>query len=362
MITNLKSQTEFSGFYIVYYGSTNIEAEGTRGASHLLEHLLCKQFTDLRNDLQRNGVDWNATTSNNHVRFYFTGLEESLSKFRDKLVDRITNFTVTKKDFEIERKIVLEEYGNTFASKNTRHFYNFLRTNLDHFAPIGSKEDLESMKWMDMIKFWENNYQQPGKIINVSKRFKWEDDSISFSKKETIKDWKIAKYSNKLEERKEEDKQSSIIMMTKLFDEDISTLKLFSKLLSSGLESPLYKIAREKHGLCYSIDSDVIQFAKKAAIMIDTETAKKNEKKLIQVIRDTLEEAEKHIDKKRFQIIRENLMTQKKKQQINRYLHVDDEINGKENSILYNIESTKIDRVIKLIKEINGQELIISGN
>ncbi len=150
--------------------------------------------------------------------------------------------------------------------------------------------------------------------------------------------------------------------MTKLFDEDISTLKLFSKLLSSGLESPLYKIAREKHGLCYSIDSDVIQFAKKAAIMIDTETAKKNEKKLIQVIRETLEKAESHIDKKRFQIIRENLMTQKKKQQINRYLHVDDEINGKENSILYNIESTKIDRVIKLIKEINGQELIISGN
>jgi predicted Zn-dependent peptidase len=150
--------------------------------------------------------------------------------------------------------------------------------------------------------------------------------------------------------------------MTKLFDEDISTLKLFSKLLSSGLESPLYKIAREKYGLCYSIDSDVIQFDNKAAIMIDTETTKKNEKKLIQVIEETIKKAEKHIDKNRFQIIKENLITQKKKQQINRYLHVDDEINGEARSILYNIENTRIDKIIKLIKEINGNDWIISSN
>ena len=50
MIINLKSQTELSGFYIVYYGSTLLEDRGIFGISHLMEHLMCRNFQHLRDD------------------------------------------------------------------------------------------------------------------------------------------------------------------------------------------------------------------------------------------------------------------------------------------------------------------------
>ena len=80
MIINLKSQTDLAGFYIVYDGSTNLEKSGWYGISHVMEHLLCKNFEHLREDFEREGIDWNAYTSNNEIVFYFTGLEEYLSK------------------------------------------------------------------------------------------------------------------------------------------------------------------------------------------------------------------------------------------------------------------------------------------
>ncbi len=36
MIINLKSQTDLSGFYVVYEGSTNLEKSGWYGISHLM--------------------------------------------------------------------------------------------------------------------------------------------------------------------------------------------------------------------------------------------------------------------------------------------------------------------------------------
>ena len=44
MIINLKSQTDLSGFYVVYEGSTNLEKSGWFGISHLMEHLILCQF------------------------------------------------------------------------------------------------------------------------------------------------------------------------------------------------------------------------------------------------------------------------------------------------------------------------------
>jgi len=43
-IINLKSETDLSGFYIVYKGSVQNENVGSRGLSHLMEHLVYKSI------------------------------------------------------------------------------------------------------------------------------------------------------------------------------------------------------------------------------------------------------------------------------------------------------------------------------
>ena len=69
MIINLKSETELSGFYVVYEGSTNLEKKGWFGISHLMEHLMCKNFDHLQEDFAKDGIDWNAYTSSNEIVF-----------------------------------------------------------------------------------------------------------------------------------------------------------------------------------------------------------------------------------------------------------------------------------------------------
>ena len=53
MIINLKSQTNLSGLYVVYEGSTNLEKKGNYGISHLMEHLMCKTFFHMIQDFDR---------------------------------------------------------------------------------------------------------------------------------------------------------------------------------------------------------------------------------------------------------------------------------------------------------------------
>ena len=151
MIINLKSQTDLSGFYIVYEGSTNLEKPGWYGLSHLMEHLVCRNFDHLQDDFERDGIDWNAFTDSNNIVFYWTGLEEKLDKYRDKLVELMSGFNVTKEEFENERNIVLEEYMDSFNEQTDSHSMNLSRKLFNDYDPIGLKRDLEELKFMDCL-------------------------------------------------------------------------------------------------------------------------------------------------------------------------------------------------------------------
>ena len=142
MIINLKSQTELSGFYVVYEGSTNLEKPGWYGISHLMEHLMCKNFDHLQEDFDKDGIDWNAYTSGNEIVFYLTGLEEKVNKWKGEFMDLLGQFNVTKEDFENERKIVLEEYMDSFNSQTEVHMLNLSRKLFNDYDPIGLREDL----------------------------------------------------------------------------------------------------------------------------------------------------------------------------------------------------------------------------
>ena len=118
MIINLPSQTDLSGFYLVYEGSTNLEKPGNFGISHLCEHLLCKSFDHLQEDFDREGVSWNAYTSNNEICFHMSGLDENINKWKYKFIDLLSEFSITKEQFENERKIVIQEYEESFGGQS----------------------------------------------------------------------------------------------------------------------------------------------------------------------------------------------------------------------------------------------------
>ena len=56
-----------------------------------------------------------------------------------------------------------------FNQQTECHMLNLSRKLFRDFDPIGLKEDLQNMKFLDIINFWELQYSKPTKIINVSK-------------------------------------------------------------------------------------------------------------------------------------------------------------------------------------------------
>jgi predicted Zn-dependent peptidase len=360
MFINLKSQTEMSGFYVVFDGSTNLETEGTRGISHLIEHLICRSFKDMRNDFLRDGIDWNATTSVNNVVFYFTGLESSLKKYRGKLLDRIYGFDIEKKDFETERAIVLKEYGDTFASQGARHMLNTYRRHLNSYLPIGSRKDLESLRWIDLLNTYEKNFMKPSKVISVSKSGKFKSSSIEFSDQPVMLSYAMADYQVDLEPTDKKSRKASVIMLSKLQTEDLDKVQALAMVLGKSLDSPLYHEVREKRQLCYSIDADVDRFNNQAILKIRTTTDAGQEDKVVKTIQGILRNPSKYITPDRVTLIKGSLESQQVKEEINRYRSVSKHFNPEGFDIYRDLKGITRKRMLETCDKVLGSGVLVS--
>jgi predicted Zn-dependent peptidase len=348
MIINLKSPTDFSGFYIVYDGSTNIEKPGWYGISHLMEHLMCKLFEDLRDDFDRDGVDWNAYTSSNEIVFHFTGLEESLAKYRNIILEKMSQFSITKKQFENEKQIILEEYGDVFNDQTNAHILNLSRKLFDDYDAIGLRSDLENLKFMDCIKFFELQYMNPTKIINVSNKYKFKDDTITFSDLTIDKQLKFGNYETTLELTNEFKDKSSLALLSPVVDDDFPYVKIINQMLGGGLQSPLYVEIREKKGLVYYVNCYFSRVNKSGLTTIMTQTSNKNADQVIDIIKSVVKNPGKYLTKERFETVKSSHIIQKKKDKINRYLNVRKWIDPIEFSVSEIIE----DITFKQIKDV----------
>ena len=319
MIINLKSENELSGFYIVYEGSTNLENKGNFGISHLMEHLFCKNFDHLLDDFDRDGISWNAYTDTNLINFYFTGLESKLSKYREKIIELISNFNVTKEQFEIERNIVLSEYEDVFNDQSQSHYLNLYRKLFNDYDPIGLREDLEKLTFIDCLNFYEKQYMNPSKVINVSKNFKFKSNDIDFINRDIVKNLNYGKHDVPLELGNQFKDKTSVILLSPVVNENWNYVNFINAMLSMGLKSPLYSEIREKLGLVYFIHCYQSRMNKDGLVNISTLTNNRNVNQLLDGIKKVLKNKDKIFTKERFNIVKDYYSIRKQKEEILRY-------------------------------------------
>ena len=326
-IINLPSVTDLSGFYVIYKGSTNIEKKGTYGISHLMEHLVAKAFDPYQDELDRLGLDMNAYTSSNEIVFYLQGLDESLSRWRSKFVEKLENFDITKKEFENERNIVLQEYMDSFNDQQSNHWLNLNRKYFNHHNAIGSKEDLESLTYLDCLNFFEEQYLNPSSIINVSKNIEFGMD-MKFNNTVIDKEYKYLN-DNKfiLQKDNEYNNKVSLIMSSDIIKQDFNKIKFVNSMLSSGLQSPFYDEIREKRGLVYFIGMSLGRFNEQGVNSIFTMTTSDNIDKIIEIISTIFNDIDQFLTKKRFNVVKDSIANQLKKNEINRYQHINTWVN-----------------------------------
>ena len=345
MIINLKSQTDLSGFYVVYEGSTNLEKSGWFGISHLMEHLMCKNFDHLQEDFDKDGIDWNAYTSSNEIVFYLTGLDEKVNKWKGEFMDLLGQFNVTKEQFENERKIVLEEYMDAFNDQTDCHMLNLSRKLFSDFDPIGLKKDLEKLKFMDCLNFFELQYSKPSKIINVSKNKEYKNATLSFAERTIVKNISFGNNDVPLELNNEFKDKTSIVILSPVIDEDFAYVNFINTMLSYGLKSPLYQEIREKRGLVYYVNCYQSRVNNQSLNTISTQTSNRNYKDCIASIKEVISNPDKYLTKERFNIAKDLYTVKKQKDEILRYKNVNQYINPEGWSIYDILDTVNLKKI-----------------
>ena len=255
--TFIKSDIGMSFFGMSYKMGGIYEKVGQRGCSHLMEHLMCKTFDNMLPQLKRLGVDYNASTSDDRIIFYCSGLEEELVSVLPEWVNRIRSAEPlwTEEQFNQERNTVLQEYGDSFNSQMGGVYQNLLRKHYAYCGAIGLKEDIESFTYADSIAF-SKKFLFPDHTAFVGSStpliigdFPTFDQVVHESK------FAIGGYALSLEIVPKEDKTIvgllGINSLQTINPSHWSALNLVISCLTDGLESPLYQEIRDKRGLSY---------------------------------------------------------------------------------------------------------------
>jgi len=351
MIINLKSDTDLSGFYVIYEGSTNLEKSGIYGIAHLMEHLVCKAFDHLQDEFEIDGIDWNAYTSDNEVVFYITGLDEKVNKWKHTFIELLGTFNITKEQFENERNIVLEEYADSFNNQTETHMLNLSRKLFGHYCPIGLRKDLESLTYLDCLNFFESQYSKPTKIINVSKKNNYKNNLIDFADKKITKKYKFGEHKTDLELGNSFKDKSSLVLLSPLIKEDFAYVHFINSMLSMGLNSPLYQEVREKKGLVYFIYCYLSRMNDVGVVNISTLTSNKNADTVVDILEEVLSNPNKYMTEERFKLVRESYKVRYKKAKINRYSNVNKWIEPDGWHVSDILSDITYDKVMKVYKK-----------
>lgn len=348
MIINLKSQNDLSSFYIIWEGSTNLEKKGWYGIAHLCEHLQTKMIDHLQEDFDRDGIEWNLWTSSNEICMYIQGLDEKVNKWKHIIMDLMFEFKITKEDFENERKIVLEEYMDAMNGQTEVHQINLERKLFNDYGPIGLREDLEKLKFMDIINFWELQYAKPTKIINVSKGKPYKNNEIDFAERTIVKNISFGDHKVPFELGNEFKDKSSLVMLSPVIDEDFAYVHFINAMLSLGLKSPLYQEIREKRGLVYYVHCYQSRMNQQGLNTIATQTSNKNLSACIDAIKEVLENPKKYLTKERFDLVKDYYKVRMQKDEILRYKNVNQFINPEGWSVYDIIDTVEFKKVRKV--------------
>lgn len=317
MIINKTSPTDLSGFYIVYKGSVLNENPSNYGISHLMEHLMCKQFQKLYNEFDRYSINWNAYTSGNEVVFHMKGLDEYLYKYRHELLNSLLKFKLSKNGFKKELSVVIQEYKDTFQDQFTASYYNLLRKLYKNYGPIGKLQALENLKYEDVMAYWEKYLSKPSTIINISKNSKFEGyDNFN----PTRPDVYVGDENDELIYEKVIDFNKVCVAGYIEVNKDMAYIDFVMDMLGKSLESPFMKEIREKKGLTYGVHNYVADISDTQGLVTTSLiTTDENVDEVLKIYKKILSDPGKYLTVDRFQLIKDYYTVKKKMDEINAY-------------------------------------------
>lgn len=262
-------------------GSRN-ETEGSRGASHYLEHLLFKGTArrtaqEIARVFDAAGGEANAATGKEHTCYYARIIDQDVPAALDAICDMITAPTLDEVEFERERGVILEEIAMHLDDPGDLVFENFAHTLFpDHSLghPIaGTAAEIQEISHGAVTNYYRENYlpselviaaaggvdhdeicRQVVEVLTVSG---WQATS-SAPARSRASDAEIAAPSARTHTQYRPGEQANLIIGSRgltATDERRYALSILHAIYGGGMSSRLFQRIREEHGLAYSVHS-----------------------------------------------------------------------------------------------------------
>lgn len=312
-IINIKSNNNLSSLWIVYNGSSSVEYPGFRGYSHICEHLICENFNDMFDDLQKDFIEWNAYTSPDQIVFHFKGFDDKLCEYKDDILKRIANIDFSDDIIEKEKNIIIQEYYDSTDSPLGNIIMNVHRKLFNDYLPIGSIEDIKSCTKSKIDEWAKVMFENPSTIVIVSKNVetnfeKRYDIDFDLSDRNTTSNIDFINI-------KETDDLYPIVFITNKIKNYHNISSFICDYLSDGLNSPIYKIFRYDNNLCYNIQISRTCYNDDYYLLFSMTTNKNNIDTVKEKFGFFISNINDFLTEKRFNILKSNkILSDRKKE------------------------------------------------
>jgi predicted Zn-dependent peptidase len=299
---------------VEYARGGSFETPGTRGISHLMEHLMCKTFDTRREYLKSLGVDYNAYTDNNQVVFWWSGLDTSIREVSQEMFECLTKQKTlwTEEAFNNEKKTVLQEYGDTFNDQYEGFFENLMRKHYGYCDPIGYREDIEKFSYADSLEYAATHFLCPRLLCEVGESFV---GNVETSAYQMVPQFRLQYMENsglELETVPREDKTFVGLMGKPIPVDKAAKIDFIISCITGGLESPLYLEIREKRGLSYFSSGFTNKVGDSMVPFFCASTGNERANELAKVYEDFFSQsAVDYFTEERFNACHKNLMIKK---------------------------------------------------
>lgn len=155
-------------------GSRNEHPEKT-GMAHLFEHLMfsnCGRDVDFDGLMQSAGGDSNAFTTQDTTQYYNVAPASQLELMLQLEARRLDSFKILKKDFKVQQRVVVEEFGEHYLNNPYGLFSHLLMPMAYKIHPyqwpvIGKSQEQISMLNLEDANFFFEQYYSPSNSILV---------------------------------------------------------------------------------------------------------------------------------------------------------------------------------------------------
>lgn len=298
------------------------------GLAHFVEHILFRRNRDFTNsqlarEFEKTGTIYNAFTEQEMTCFYLKGLNEKFEEVFNLISKFFTCPVFNPKDFEKERKIILEEI-RSYEDDPEEYILDVGNELIFPNHPLGrhitgTEESVMKISIQDIQNYFNEYYAPNNLLLAFVGNLPFDQvEELVYRELGELKPHPINIQINDIPnyiipsvDMTRDLEQSHFLFqmrIDKLSATELPMLKLFSYYLSESPSSLIYNSLREKSGLVYNVFSNVEQFSDTNVLQLYFATQKSNYNKAQSLLNDIFDKIKTgKLNKSLFQLSKESL-------------------------------------------------------